>query len=46
MLLQMAESCCVSLGTILQNYGIKSLDEMTAEMYGNALNRLNATGKK
>ena len=45
-LLQMAESCGVSLETILQNYGIKSLDEMTAEMYGNALNRLNATGKK
>lgn len=45
-LLQRAESCGVSLETILQNYGIKSLDEMTAEMYGNALNRLNATGKK
>lgn len=45
-LLQMAESYGVSLETILQNYGIKSLDEMTAEMYGNALNRLNATGKK
>lgn len=45
-LLQRAESCSVSLETILQNYGIKSLDEMTAEMYGNALNRLNATGKK
>ena len=45
-LLQIAESCGVSLETILQNYGIKSLDEMTAEMYGNALNRLNATGKK
>lgn len=45
-LIQIAESYGVSLETILQNYGINSLDEMTAEMYGNALNRLNATGKK
>lgn len=42
-LTQMAEKCGVPMETILDHYGIKSLDEMTAEIYGKALNKLKAT---
>lgn len=45
-LIQMAEKCEVPIETILEHYGIKSLDEMTAEIYGKALNKLKATEEK
>lgn len=45
-LIQMADKCGVPMETILDHYGIKSLDEMTAEIYGKALNKLKATEEK
>lgn len=45
-LIQMADKCEVPIETILEHYGIKSLDEMTAEIYGKALNKLKATEEK